>query len=58
MFDVSALGINRLLSGDSALMVLSLCLGIVLGLFWSGRAFPRRLPPANPRHHDRLRRSF
>ena len=58
MFDVSALGISRLLSGDSALMVLSLCLGIVLGLFWSGRAFPRRLPSTNPRHPARLRRSF
>ncbi len=57
MFDVFSQGLGQLLASDGALMVLSMCFGILLGMLWSGRAFPRRLPRANLRS-DMLRRGY
>jgi hypothetical protein len=43
-FDGFAQGIGQLLASDGALMVLSMLFGVFLGMLWSGRSFPRRLP--------------
>ena len=44
MFDNMAQAIGTLLASDGALMVLSMMFGVFLGMLWSGRSFPRRLP--------------
>jgi hypothetical protein len=44
MFDVAAQSIGQFLASDTALMLLSMSFGTLLGMLWSGRAFPRRLP--------------
>lgn len=38
--------IGHFMASDSALMVLSMMFGLLVGMLWSGRAFPRRLPRA------------
>ena len=42
--------IGHLLATDGALMVLSMMFGILIGMLWSGRSFPRRLPRAMVRN--------
>lgn len=44
IFESFAQGIGSLLATDGALMVLSMLFGVLLGMLWSGRSFPRRLP--------------
>lgn len=44
MFNGIAQALGELLATDGALMVLSMLFGILLGMLWSGRSFPRRLP--------------
>ncbi|WP_017667468.1 hypothetical protein [Sandarakinorhabdus sp. AAP62] len=44
IFEGLAQVIGNLLATDGALMVLSMMFGILLGMLWSGRSFPRRLP--------------
>lgn len=39
-----AQALGNLLATDGALMVLSMVFGVLLGMLWSGRSFPRRLP--------------
>lgn len=46
LFDNLAQVIGQLLATDGALMVLSMLFGILVGMLWSGRSFPRRLPRA------------
>lgn len=46
LFDTLAQAIGQLLATDGALMVLSMLFGILVGMLWSGRSFPRRLPRA------------
>ena len=38
--------IGHLLATDGALMALSMMFGVLLGMLWTGRSFPRRLPRA------------
>lgn len=47
--------IGQFMASDGALMVFSMMFGLLLGMLWSGRAFPRRLPRAMLRGTD-LRR--
>lgn len=47
--------IGQFMASDGALMVLSMMFGLLLGMLWSGRSFPRRLPRAMLRS-DALRR--
>lgn len=56
MFEASAQSIGAILASDAALMVLSMSFGILVGMLWSGRAFPRRLPRATVRSMDLARR--
>jgi hypothetical protein len=51
---VAALG--RAMATDTALMLMSLLLGLFLGMLWTGRSFPRRLPRRLRRDMDFLRR--
>lgn len=44
IFDAIAQGLGHLLASDGALMVFSMMFGVLLGMLWSGRSFPRRLP--------------
>lgn len=44
MLDSMAQGIGQLLASDAALMLLSMSFGILIGMLWTGRSFPRRLP--------------
>lgn len=44
IIDGFAQSIGQLLASDGALMVLSMLFGVFLGMLWSGRSFPRRLP--------------
>ena len=44
IFNGFAQAVGHLLATDGALMVLSMLFGILLGMLWSGRSFPRRLP--------------
>jgi hypothetical protein len=44
IFSGFAQGMGQLLATDGALMVLSMLFGVLLGMLWSGRSFPRRLP--------------
>jgi hypothetical protein len=44
VFSGFAQGMGQLLATDGALMVLSMLFGVLLGMLWSGRSFPRRLP--------------
>ena len=44
MFNSLTQVIGNLLATDGALMILSMMFGILLGMLWSGRSFPRRLP--------------
>lgn len=44
MIDAFAQSIGHLLASDAALMLLSMSFGILLGMLWTGRGFPRRLP--------------
>ena len=44
MIDAIAQSIGHLLASDAALMLLSMSFGILLGMLWTGRGFPRRLP--------------
>lgn len=46
IYDGVAQAIGHLLASDGALMMLSMMFGILLGMLWSGRSFPRRLPRA------------
>ena len=46
IFDGFAQAIGHLLATDGALMLLPMLSGILLGMLWSGRSFPRRLPRA------------
>ncbi|MEN9933147.1 MAG: hypothetical protein RIS17_1720 [Pseudomonadota bacterium] len=46
LFDNLAQSIGHMLATDGALMVLSMLFGILVGMLWSGRSFPRRLPRA------------
>jgi uncharacterized membrane protein YeiB len=46
MFDSIAQALGHLLASDGALMVLSMLFGVFVGMLWSGRSFPRRLPRA------------
>ena len=44
IFNGFAQAMGQLLATDGALMVLSMLFGVLLGMLWSGRSFPRRLP--------------
>lgn len=44
MFDPIAQGIGQLLASDAALILLSMSFGVLIGMLWTGRSFPRRLP--------------
>lgn len=44
IFNGIAQAMGNLLATDGALMVLSMLFGVLLGMLWSGRSFPRRLP--------------
>jgi hypothetical protein len=44
IFEGFAQSMGQLLATDGALMVLSMMFGVLLGMLWSGRSFPRRLP--------------
>jgi hypothetical protein len=44
IFNGIAQAMGQLLATDGALMVLSMLFGVLLGMLWSGRSFPRRLP--------------
>lgn len=44
IFEGFAQAIGNLLASDGALMVLSMLFGVFVGMLWSGRSFPRRLP--------------
>jgi hypothetical protein len=44
MFDSMAQGIGHVLASDVALVLLSMSFGILIGMLWTGRSFPRRLP--------------
>ena len=56
MIDSMAQGIGHILASDAALMVLSTSFGILVGMLWSGRSFPRRLPRTLLREEGQLRR--
>jgi hypothetical protein len=58
MFQAMTQGVGHMLASDSALMLLSMSFGILLGMLWSGRAFPRRLPRAILRSEGLTRRGF
>jgi hypothetical protein len=49
IFNGFAQAMGNLLATDGALMVLSMMFGVLLGMLWSGRSFPRRLPRAMTR---------
>lgn len=49
IFNGIAQAVGELLATDGALMVLSMLFGVLLGMLWSGRSFPRRLPRAMTR---------
>jgi len=49
IFNGIAQAMGQLLATDGALMVLSMLFGVLLGMLWSGRSFPRRLPRAMTR---------
>lgn len=51
MIDGLAQSISHLLASDGALMVLSMLFGVLLGMLWTGRSFPRRLPRAMVRNN-------
>jgi hypothetical protein len=36
--------IGHFMASDGALMVFSMMFGVLLGMLWTGRSFPRRLP--------------
>lgn len=57
MFEIMSQGIGHMLASDSALMLLSMSFGVLLGMLWSGRAFPRRLPRELVRSDRMLRRA-
>ena len=40
------------LASDAALMLISMLFGLLLGMLWSGRSFPRRLPRRRLRDID------
>jgi hypothetical protein len=44
IFNGFAQAMGQLLATDGALMVLSMLFGVLIGMLWSGRSFPRRLP--------------
>ncbi len=44
IFSGIAQSVGNLLATDGALMVLSMMFGVLVGMLWSGRSFPRRLP--------------
>jgi hypothetical protein len=56
MFDSMAQGIGHMLASDAALMLLSMSFGILVGMLWTGRSFPRRLPRGMVRSERMLRR--
>lgn len=58
MIDSMAQGIGHILASDAALMVLSTSFGILIGMLWSGRSFPRRLPRTLVREEGQFRRNF
>ena len=58
IFNSFAIAIGHMLATDGALMVLSMMFGVLVGMLWSGRSFPRRLPRAMLRSsYNDLRRS-
>lgn len=46
IFNGFAQAVSHLLATDGALMVLSMLFGVLIGMLWTGRSFPRRLPRA------------
>ncbi len=44
MIGEMAQGVGSLLASDMVMVLLSLMLGILLGMLWSGHALPRPLP--------------
>lgn len=59
IFNGFAQAMGQLLATDGALMVLSMLFGVLLGMLWSGRSFPRRLPRSMAEASiNSLRRNF
>ncbi|WP_164155825.1 hypothetical protein [Sandarakinorhabdus rubra] len=56
MIDAVAQSLGQLLASDAALMLMSMSFGVLLGMLWSGRSFPRRLPRALVRSERVARR--
>lgn len=42
--DGMAQAVGSMMASDGTLMLLSMAFGVLLGMLWSGRSFPRRLP--------------
>lgn len=48
--------LGSVMASDAALMMMSMLFGLFLGMLWSGRSFPRRLPRSFMRNN--LRRTY
>lgn len=44
MIDTVAQSVSGMLASDALMVMLSMMLGILIGMLWSGNALPRRLP--------------